>query len=484
MLRSVVAELVEPLQAEIAALKEKLEKAGSVRGGFDISLTHIPAEVEEKLWTRLRQDLGQQVLTETRQRSEHMLATTRATIEEKLAEAQDDFREKAVQQLQTLDQKAQGLSHDVADAVRQHLQAGTAGFHQEVADAHANFQKQAGDFLTSLQQRLVDEHAAHQRQMQRVQEANALEASRLQTHLTDLGSRVASLGDATQRLESDFDKRMQDLAGERLAAARTQLQNDSGEALSEHLARLNAEITGKLVPLINHSQSLIGDVRATTDSLRAENDRADLQIVAVREEQQRFQAWLEEQESAYKARLQDQLQQEIYRAAASAKGRLEAELKGAMDAHLGQAQAALTSELERLMNRASALEKTLIQETGAWLAQQSMEFQKAVKNTLNDSDRQVKEHVDQAVQTMADRGAKELGAQLDDGCARLRQVQHGIEESLSETLTSKVDETLRAYQRTMEDVAHESVERWRKALARDLNSVANTLGEQFRALES
>jgi len=237
MLRSVVAELVAPLQAEIAELKEKLAQGGAVRGGFEISLSHIPAEVEEKLWTRLRQDLGTQVLTETRQHSQHMLAETKATIEEKLAEAQDDFREKAVQQLQTLDQRAQGLSHDVADAVRQHLQAGTAGFHQEVADAHTNFQRQAEEFLKNLQQRLIDEHAAHQRHMQRMHEASSLESNRLQTHISDLGGRVASLDESTRRLETDLDARLQHMAGETLMAARNRLQSDAEEALSGQIGR-------------------------------------------------------------------------------------------------------------------------------------------------------------------------------------------------------------------------------------------------------
>jgi hypothetical protein len=484
MLRSVVAELIEPLQAEIAELKEKLAHGGAVRGGFEISLSHIPPEVEEKLWTRLRQDLGAQVLSETRQHSQQMLAETKATIEEKLAEAQDDFRGKAVQQLQTLDQRAQGLSHDVADAVRQHLQAGTAGFHQEVADAHTNFQRQAEEFLKTLQQRLVDEHSAHQRHMQRMHEASSLESSRLQTHIADLGGRVASLDEAARRLETDLDARLQHMAGETLAGARARLQSDAGEVLSGHISHLNAEINSKVLPLLNQSQSLVGDVREATDSMRAENDRANLQIVAVRDEEERFRHWLDEQASAYKAQLRDQLQQEIYHAASGARAQLEVELKTALSAHLDETKSHLTAELERLMDRASSLEKTLIQETGAWLAQQSMDFQKTVKNTLSDSDRQVKDRVEAAIEAMAARGAKDLGAQLDEGCARLRQVQHGIEASVSEALSTKVADTLQSYERTMEQLAHQSVERWRQALARDLSSIAQRLGEQFQVSDA
>ena len=39
-------------------LKEKAAKGEPKRSQFDISLSHIPPEVEEKLWVRLREDLG------------------------------------------------------------------------------------------------------------------------------------------------------------------------------------------------------------------------------------------------------------------------------------------------------------------------------------------------------------------------------------------------------------------------------------------
>src|SRR5216684_1799411 len=49
-LRTMVAELVEPLHAEVKDLREKLARVEPKRSQFDISLSHIPPEVEEKLW--------------------------------------------------------------------------------------------------------------------------------------------------------------------------------------------------------------------------------------------------------------------------------------------------------------------------------------------------------------------------------------------------------------------------------------------------
>jgi len=68
-LKAIVGELVAPLQAEVVKLRQKLAQAQPKRSQFDISLTHIPPEVEEKLWVRLREDLGAQVLQQTRQQS-------------------------------------------------------------------------------------------------------------------------------------------------------------------------------------------------------------------------------------------------------------------------------------------------------------------------------------------------------------------------------------------------------------------------------
>ena len=64
-LRGILAKLVRPLQAEVAELREKL--AGNARRNrFEVSLGHIPPELEEKWWERLWQDLGTRVLQQTR----------------------------------------------------------------------------------------------------------------------------------------------------------------------------------------------------------------------------------------------------------------------------------------------------------------------------------------------------------------------------------------------------------------------------------
>jgi phage-related minor tail protein len=78
------------------------------------------------------------------------------------------------------------------------------------------------------------------------------------------------------------------------------------------------------------------------------------------------------------------------------------------------------------------------------------------------------------------RGANEFAGQLDEACGQLRTIQNRIENSFSGSLSAQIAEALQSFGQDIEKLAQQSVERWRMALARDLNSVAKTLGEQFR----
>ena len=71
-LRGILARLVQPLQAEVTEIREKL--AGNARRNrFEVSLGHIPPELEEKLWERLRSDVGTRAVEQTREQSAEML---------------------------------------------------------------------------------------------------------------------------------------------------------------------------------------------------------------------------------------------------------------------------------------------------------------------------------------------------------------------------------------------------------------------------
>ena len=94
---------------------------------------------------------------------------------------------------------------------------------------------------------------------------------------------------------------------------------------------------------------------------------------------------------------------------------------------------------------------------------------------------QLQSAVDVVLKELGTRNAKELGHQLDEGCGRLKSAQKQIEASVSELVRTRVADSLLSFGQTMEALAQDSVERWRQALARDLNSVTRILGGQLRS---
>jgi hypothetical protein len=312
--RAVVAEFVEPLQAEIKELREKLAQGSPRRSQFDISLSHIPPEVEEKLLIRLREDLGVQVLRQTRQQSEQVLEAAKEAIGKKITEAHNEFRQQVGQDLQVIEQRAQGFSEEITDAVQKHLVSGAERFQKQVLEAGIRLERRSEEFLRALQQRLSEGHDTYCREMQEVQAAVGAESSRLQAQNADLATRMAKLDESAHQLESDLDSRLVQMGSDIISGARTQLERALDVVLKE----------------------------------------------------------------------------------------------------------------------------------------------------------------------LGTRNAQELGKQLDDACGQLKSIQTGIEGSMSQLLKTQVAGSLLSFGQTMEELAQDSVGRWRHALAKELSSLAKTLGGQFR----
>jgi len=312
--RAVVAEFVEPLQAEIKELREKLSQGPPKRSQFEISLSHIPPEVEEKLLVRLRKDLGAQILLQTRQQSEQVLEAAKEAIGKKIIQAHNDFREQVGLDLQEVEKRAQGFSEQITDAVQNHLVSGTERFQKEVLEAGIRLERRSEEFLRSLQHRLSEEHEMYRREMQKVHAAVGSESSRLQEQNAELATRMDKLDESAHKLESDLDSRLVQMGSDIISGARTQLERALDEVLKE----------------------------------------------------------------------------------------------------------------------------------------------------------------------LGTRNSHELGKQLEDACDHLQGIQKGIERSISQGLKAQVTGTLLSFGQTMEELAQDSVEQWRQALAKDLSSLANTLGKQLR----
>jgi len=312
-LKTMLAELVLPLQAEVTHLKEKLAQ-GAQKNKFEVSLSQIPPELEQQLELRLRNHLAPQVLEQAKRQSEQVLESAKAAIAQKTTETHAEFLQRVMQELQSVEQRAQGVSSDVAQSMREHLNRGMGELHQQVVDAGNRLKRLSEDLLRVMEHTLGEEHDARLQEFEQVRTAVASESSRLQEQISDLDRRMGELDESARRLESGLDKRLSQMASDTVRTARGQME----------------------------------------------------------------------------------------------------------------------SALEAALNELST------------------------------------------------RNAQELTNQLDEASANLKLIQKGIEVSVCESLKSHVAETLQSFEHSMEELAQQSVERWRVTLAGGLNSVISTLGEQFR----
>ena len=78
------------------------------------------------------------------------------------------------------------------------------------------------------------------------------------------------------------------------------------------------------------------------------------------------------------------------------------------------------------------------------------------------------------------RGSNEVESRLNEMCGHLRTIQNRIESSFSGSLKFQGEEAVQSMAQQFEELAQKSIEKWRLALARDLSSVANTLGQKLR----
>jgi len=238
-LKAVLAELVQPLEAEVTDVKEKLARAAQ-RNRFEVSLSQIPPELAEQLELRLKKDLGPQVLEQARERSEHVLEAAKAAIAQKTKETHDEFLQRVAHDLQAVEQRTQGLSTAVTENLREHLNRGLGELHQEVADAGNRLKRLSEELLRVLEHSLGEAHAAHRQELEQVQAAIASESARLQEQITDLDGRMAKLDESARRLESGLDQRLSRMSSDTVRSARAQLESALEVVLNE-LGTRNAQ---------------------------------------------------------------------------------------------------------------------------------------------------------------------------------------------------------------------------------------------------
>jgi hypothetical protein len=150
--------------------------------------------------------------------------------------------------------------------------------------------------------------------------------------------------------------------------------------------------------------------------------------------------------------------------------------------HLEQVQAVVKSESARLQTEIADLDRRVakLDESACQLeAGLDKRLSQMSSDTVRTARGQMEGALEVALNELSTRSAQELANQLDEASSNLQSIQKGIEASVSESLRLHSAEALQSFEHSMEELAQQSVERWRVAFAGSLNSLAKTLGEQF-----
>jgi len=259
-LRTMIADLVQPLHAELADLREKLTRG---RSKFEVSLTQIPPELQDQMEERLQKNLGPRVLEQTGAQAMQVLEAAKTAIAQKTAETHDDFLKRVSRELQMVEERARALSANIAENQRENLNRGMGEFHQHVVDGGNRLKKLSEDLFRVMQHDLGEEHEVRRREFEQVQGAMAVERERLEGEVTQLDSRIAKLDESARSLESGLDKRLGQMASNTLGDVRKQLESATDEILIELETRSSRELGAQVEAAAAQLKAIQTEVQAS-----------------------------------------------------------------------------------------------------------------------------------------------------------------------------------------------------------------------------
>jgi hypothetical protein len=247
--KRMVTESVRPLQAEIAALKERLAQREGNPSRFEVSLSRIPPELEQQIESRLRKDLAPRMLNEAREQSAHLLASAKAMIDQRTSEAHENVLRAAAEELKVVEKRAREISAAISQNTQGHLRCGLEDFHQKLLDGGNSLKRLSEELLEFLQQNLTAEHEARRGDLEQLRAAVVAESARLQEQVAYLDTRIANLDQSTRCLESGLDQRLSRISSDTVRDIRSQFENAANEILEDltahtiHLLREQLEET-------------------------------------------------------------------------------------------------------------------------------------------------------------------------------------------------------------------------------------------------
>jgi len=274
-LRRMIAESLSPLQAELAAVKQKLADREANPSRFEVSLSSIPPELEHQLEVRLQKDLRPRVLEDSRNQYTELLKTAKATIDRQMGQSCDEFSRRASDELKIVATRAQDLSAKIAATTQDNLREGLEDFRQRLLEGGNALKRLSEELIEYLRHNLNEEHNARRAELQELRASVTAESTRLSKEVEVLDRRIAQLTESARSLESGLDKRLGQMASNTLTDLRGQLESVTN-GLLEELTAQSVKIVEARIASANEDMLAAqkGVVASLTESIETERENA------------------------------------------------------------------------------------------------------------------------------------------------------------------------------------------------------------------
>ena len=232
-LMRMISESLSPLRAQIAAIQESLARREANPSRFEVSLSHIPAELEQQLELRVKNDLGPKILQESRNQYVEILEMATAKIGQLTNQSYEDFQRRVAGEMKAIEQRARSISAQISATAKEELERGTAGFRQKLSDAEGSLKERSEQLTSLMREKLAGEHHATREAMMQLRDAAVEESERLRREVGHLNGEIAKLDAAARSLESSLDTRLNQMAANTVKDTRVQLEGMANEALQQ-----------------------------------------------------------------------------------------------------------------------------------------------------------------------------------------------------------------------------------------------------------
>ncbi len=308
----------------------------------------------------------------------------------------------------------------------------------------------------------------------------------LQLLVTTMNEQVATLNQKLAHREANpsrFEVSLSSIPPELEQQLEVRLRRDLGPKVLEEARQQSAQ--------------LLAAAKVVLDEQAAEThehylQRVSEELAAVEKRAQDLSAHISHETREYLHRGLDDFHDQLLNGGHSLK-RLGEELLDFLEQNLNQEFHARRTDLEQL--RASVSSESLrLQEQIEDLDHRIAKLDEATRslesgldqrlsqmssNTLRDARGQLEAAASEIFEELLARSAKTLSDQHDAASENMKIVQKAIVSSASDWLRAETASALQAFERSMEELAKLSEERWRLRLASGLNALAKGLGEQL-----